>query len=116
MIRLATDADIPKSLIRASRQALASIDLVRVQEVGLRQAPDEAILEWSARENRILISFDRNTMVAAANQRVLNGLRMPGLIMPARNMRLRQMAEEIAIIVACSKPEELEGKVFFLPI
>ena len=35
-----------------------SVDLVRVQDVGLEQADDTSILAWAAENNRILLTHD----------------------------------------------------------
>jgi predicted nuclease of predicted toxin-antitoxin system len=39
------------------------LDLVRVQEVGLRTADDPDILEWAAAQGRVLVTRDRDTMI-----------------------------------------------------
>jgi predicted nuclease of predicted toxin-antitoxin system len=69
MLRLAADADVDGKIVRGLRRKQPDIDLVRVQDVGLRTADDESILEWSAIEGRILISGDRNTLIGFAGDR-----------------------------------------------
>jgi hypothetical protein len=116
MLKLATDADVPKSLIRAVCENIPELDLVRVQQVGLRQSGDAEILEWAAANDRVLVTFDRSTMIARAYERVTCGLPMPGLICPDRHMRRQEFAEQIEMIVRCCGPSELAGQVYFLPI
>lgn len=46
------------------------IDIVRVQDVGLRTMDDPAILQWGADEGRVLISRDLKTIPTFAHERV----------------------------------------------
>jgi predicted nuclease of predicted toxin-antitoxin system len=116
MLKLATDADIPKSLLQAVRQNIREVDILRVQDVGLRQAADAVILEWAASENRILITFDLATMIAEAIQRINRGPSMPGLICPDRSINRQDLADQMEMIVRCCKASEIESLVFYLPL
>jgi predicted nuclease of predicted toxin-antitoxin system len=62
MFKLAADASLDGPLYRALRRRLPDLDIVHVQDVGLRTASDPDILEWSAREGRVLLTHDRRTM------------------------------------------------------
>ena len=115
MLKLGTDADIPKSLIQAIYQTIPDLDLVRVQDIGLREARDSEILEWAAANDRILITFDRSTMIAHANERIECHLAMPGLICPDRCMSRKEFAEQIEMIVRCCSSSDLAGQIYFLP-
>jgi len=71
MLRLATDADFNGVVYRALLRELPDLDMVRVQDVGLRIAEDPDILAWAAVEGRILLTHDRDTMTDYAYQRAL---------------------------------------------
>ena len=77
MIRYCADENfsgaITRTLIRRG------IDIVRVQDVGLKGQPDAHVLEWAASERRIVLTNDRATLIATAYARVLEGAAMPGL-------------------------------------
>src|SRR5687768_4294090 len=66
MLRLATDADVHGAIIRGLRRHAPTLDLLRVQDALPEAASDQQVLTWATTENRILISNDRNTMVAEA--------------------------------------------------
>jgi predicted nuclease of predicted toxin-antitoxin system len=65
-LRLLIDADFNGRVIRGLLRREPSIDLLRVQNVGMRTAPDWEILDWAAVNDRIVLSHDRETMTAYA--------------------------------------------------
>ena len=59
MLRLASDADFNGDVVRGLFRLQPDLDLVRVQDVGLRTADDPTILQWTAAQGRILLTHDR---------------------------------------------------------
>ena len=116
MLRMASDADFNGDVIRGLLQRQPDLELVRVQDVGLRTANDPTILEWAASEGRILLSHDRATMTHYAYERLRAGLPMPGLFIIRNKPPLGQMIEEIILVAACNSQEEWKDRVEFLPL
>jgi uncharacterized protein with PIN domain len=116
MLRLASDADIHGDVIRGLRRRKPGLDLVRVQDVGLRTADDATILEWAATEGRVLITRDRKTLVGTAYQRVKAGLPLPGVIVFRHRLSIGQAIEEILTVASCSTEDEMKDRVVFLPL
>lgn len=56
------DENVDPDLVLGLKRRVEGIDIVRVQEVGLRTLDDLAILEWAAVEGRVLISRDVKTI------------------------------------------------------
>jgi predicted nuclease of predicted toxin-antitoxin system len=117
MLRLVSDGDFDGRLYRTLRKSRPELDLVRVQDVGLRTAPDPDILAWAAAEDRIVISQDYDTMPKFAYERIDAGLPMPGLLIVRRRaLSIGKLAEEILIVVLCSEPHEWRDRVGFIPL
>ncbi|HVG06220.1 MAG TPA: DUF5615 family PIN-like protein [Thermoanaerobaculia bacterium] len=116
MLRLAADENFDGRIVRGLLRLLPNLDLVRVQDTAIVEAEDEAVLEWAAREERLVLTHDVNTMTAAAWARVRAGLSMPGLIEVSSKMSVGQAIDEIRLIVFASRPGELAGQVIFLPL
>lgn len=66
MLRLASDEDVHGDLIRGLWRRRSDIDLVRVLDQLPEGTHDEFVLAWAAAVNRVLISYDRNTMIDCA--------------------------------------------------
>lgn len=65
MLRLLADENLNHDLIRGVLRRMPSLDLVRVQDVGLIEVDDPSVLEWAARERRIILTHEVNTMPAS---------------------------------------------------
>ena len=78
MIRLAADEDFNGIILRGLRRRFPALDIVRAHTVGLGGALDEAILEWAARDERLLLSHDVTAMIAEAYARIDRGETMWG--------------------------------------
>ena len=89
MLRLLADENLNNRIVRALRLREPSLDLVRVQDVGLRGADDPVVLDWAASEGRIVLTHDASTMTRYAYERVEAGNPMPGVIEVAATAPLR---------------------------
>jgi predicted nuclease of predicted toxin-antitoxin system len=117
MLKLASDADFHGAVYRALLRRQPELDIVRVQDAGLRTAADPDILAWAASEGRILLTHDRETMPKFAYQRVQQGLGMPGVfVLRNRPRYIGQMVEDVLLVALCSSQEEWENRVEFLPL
>ncbi len=63
MLPLAGDESRHGDIVRGLRRREPDIDLVLVEEAGLRGSVDPDVLGWAAAESRVLITQDENTMV-----------------------------------------------------
>ena len=91
-------------------------DVIRVQDTDVYQADDPTVLAWAAREGRILLTRDVNTMSGFAFDRIAAGLSMPGVIEIREQLSLRQAIDELLTIIGASSAEEWENQVTFLPL
>ena len=62
MLRLAADENFNSDIVRGLVRRKPDVDIVRVQDVGLSGADDPTILEWAAREGRVVVTHDVSTM------------------------------------------------------
>lgn len=117
MLRLAADEDFNNVILRGAQRRNADLDIVRVQDVaGLSGADDPTVLEWTAREDRVLFTHDVNTMTAQAYQRIKSGEPMPGLIAVPRDVPVGVAIEDLLLIAEYSTEEDWQERVSFLPL
>jgi predicted nuclease of predicted toxin-antitoxin system len=115
MLRLASDEDFHGAVVRGLLRRDPGLDLVRIQDAGIRTADDQTILAWAAANDRILLTHDRHTMPAVAAERIRLGLPMPGILV-VKKVSVREMIEEILIVVHWSEQSEWKDVVGFLPL
>jgi predicted nuclease of predicted toxin-antitoxin system len=92
------------------------LDLLRVQDVGLQEVDDPEILAWAAIYERILLTHDRATMPDFAYNRLVAGEPMVGMFVVNDRMLIRQVIDELLLLIDCSGQEEWQGVVLYLPL
>lgn len=115
-MKFIADEDFNNRIVRGLRLRLQTIDLVRVQEVGLIGKHDTEVLEWAAREERLVLTHDAATMIDFAYSRIANGAQMPGLIAASQYMPIGDVIEELIMLAKCSLEGEWSGQVLYLPL
>lgn len=104
--------NITKGLLRRNPR----FDILRTQDTPLSGADDSVLLERAARDGRMLLSHDVNTVVALAYERVARGQPVSGVFVCRSTLPVALVIEEIETIDECSDPGEWEGRVVFLPL
>lgn len=116
MLPLASDANFNGDIIRGLLQRRPDLDLIQVQDVGLRTTDDPTILEWCATAARVLLTHDRATMTHFAYERVRSGQPMPGVFVIRNKPPFGPIIDEILLIADCSTVEDWRNRVEFLPL
>jgi hypothetical protein len=116
MLRLAADENFNNDIVRGVRRRNPHVDIVRIQDAGLSESDDPAILEWAAKNGRVLLTHDVSTMTACAYERVTDGKSMPGVFEVKRKVPIGIAIEEIVLLAECSLEGEWEGQVRYLPL
>lgn len=116
MIRLLIDEDVHGDIVKGLRRRQPTLDLVRVQDVGLRHTPDPLILEWAAQQGRVVVSVDKKTLAVDAWNRVARGLPMPGVAILRVFLTIGQAIHELEIIALAGNPDDFRDQVIYLPM
>ena len=116
MLLLVSDENFNNDIVRGLLRRNPALDIVRVQDVGLRGKEDSLILEWAANEGRVVLTHDAATMAYFAYERVQAGLSMPGVIEVADDLPLAQVIADILLMAETSEKNEWEGRVIYLPL
>ncbi len=116
MLRLVSDENFKGSITRGILLRQPTLDLVRVQDIGLSGTDDPIILQWAAQESRLVLTHDVRTMPKFATERILSRERMPGLIIAARRASVGAIIDDILLITTCSLEDEWENRILYIPL
>lgn len=116
MLRFLSDENFNGDIIRGLFLRQPDIDLLRVQDVGLREVDDPKVLGWAAANDRIVLTHDRATMPDFAYGRLLRKEQMSGLFVVNDRMPIRQAIDELLLLNGCSEQSEWKEVVLFLPL
>ncbi len=110
------DEDFDNDILRGVRLRMPEVDIVRAQDVGLSGSDDPDVLEWAAREGRVLLTHDVNSMIGHAVTRVQAGMRMPGVVAVRQSLLIGKAIEDILLLAQCGREGDYEGQVEYLPL
>lgn len=110
------DENFNNDILRGLLRRDPSLDILRIQDVGLTHAPDPDVLEWAAKENRVLLTHDRNTITKFAYERVKEEKPMPGVIEVDSSVPMSVAIEDILLLAISSNKGEWEGQLIYLPL
>lgn len=116
MIRLAADEDFNSNIVRGVLRRKPDLDIVRIQDASLSGSDDPTVLEWCAREGRVLLTHDVSTMTRYAYERVEAGQSMPEVFEVRQTLPIGRTIEDILLLAECSFEGEWEGQVRYLPL
>ena len=116
MLRIFIDQDFDHDILRGLRLRVPALDAVTAREAGMDRKSDQEILAWAAREGRIVVTHDRNTMPHHAYDRVRSADPMPGVFVVPREMPVGSVIAELQVLIECSLEGEWEHLVVFLPL
>jgi hypothetical protein len=116
MTRFLADEDFNNDIVRGLLRRVAGVDVVRVQDIGLRGATDDAVLAGAAEAGRVLLTHDSSTLIARAFARVQRGERMPGVIVVLQSLGVGAAIDDLVLVAECSSSEDWNDQVRYLPL
>src|SRR4051812_43159838 len=79
--RFLADHDLKHGILEGTFRRQPDLDFTRVSDFGLETHSDREVLSFAAREGRIVVSHDVNTMTAAAREVLGRREAMHGLLL-----------------------------------
>lgn len=114
--RFLFDHDFDDRIVRGFLRREPSAECVRCREVGLEKAADDVVLAYAAKEERVVVSHDVNTMRHAAIVRLTAGLPMHGLILSHQGAKIGVIIDDLQLLWTVLEADELIGTIRFLPV
>jgi hypothetical protein len=116
MLHLAADENFNHAILRGLRRRNPQVDAVRVQDAGLSGADDPTVLEWAAREGRVLVTHDSGTITHHAYDRVRARKTMSGVIVVALSASVGQVIEDLLLAIECTSEADWLDQVLYVPM
>ncbi len=109
------DASLNHTYLAALRRREPALDFQSAHSGGLASLPDHLVLEYAAKQNRILVSSDLRTMPRYFGERLAAGQTSPGLFLVAQSAPMAEVIEALLVIWAISDASEWRDQAFYLP-
>ena len=115
-MRFLADEDFDNRIVRGLTRRLPALDLVRVQDTEVAQADDDVVLEWAAKENRIILTHDVSTMTFEVARRLRKKLPMPGAFFVSQSLPVGMIIDELLLVAQYSFVDEYRDQIRFIPL
>lgn len=113
-VRFLFDHNVRGAVARGLRQR--EVDLLTAFEDGAHEMEDPDLLQRSVLLDRVLYTHD-DDLLSAADEWQEEGRSFPGIIFVHQTqLTIGEQIEELELIGKAAEPEELRGKVTFLPM
>jgi hypothetical protein len=116
LLRLAADENFNGYIVRGLLRRNPDLDILRVQDTEVSEADDPTVLEWAAREGRVLVTHDVNTITRFAYERVIEGKPMPGIFEVSDSLPVGRAIEDLLLLAECSEEGDWEGQILYIPL
>jgi len=114
-VKFLADENFSGRILRGLLREDPDIDIIRVQDTVLYQAEDPLVLEWAAKEERVLITHDIETMRKYAYERVAAGLPLSGVLLIRGESPIGRVIDDLLVIAGASDPIDWAQRVEFVP-
>ena len=115
-MRLLLDENFNNNILRGLLQQDRELDVIRAQDVPeIAGKDDPTLLEWAAKEERVLLTHDVRTVTRHAYERIREGKRMPGVIEVKLSAPLGIVIEDIMVVIVTGTADDVENKIIYLP-
>jgi predicted nuclease of predicted toxin-antitoxin system len=114
-VKFLFDENIDPATVRGLLREDASLDVVqaRLEHGG---TSDEFLIEWSTKQNCLLVTRDVNTLVGFAYKRVEEGVPTCGIIVLRQEASLRSIIQDLLLLAKASEADEWVNQVIYLPL
>ena len=113
-LRFQADADFNQIIVAAVLRRLPEVDFRTAMDAGLAGLHDREVLALVAREGRVLVTHDRQTMPKYFGE-FISKSKSPGVTIARQSLRSRVL-EDLALIWTASQPEEWTNRIIYLTL
>jgi len=114
-IRYQADADLNEIIVLAVVRREPAIDFQTAAATGLRHLKDPEVLALAAREGRVLVSHDHQTMPRHFGSFIAANT-SPGVLLVPQHLPIAAAVEELLLIWSAAEAEEFINRICFLPL
>jgi hypothetical protein len=115
VIRFAADENFNNDILHAIWRTEFTVDIIRVQDSEASGFEDPELLRWLAKENRILLTHDVNTIPGFIKDLLAEGVTLSGIFLVHLSKPIAAVAQDILLIARCSSLEEWTNQLWYLP-
>jgi hypothetical protein len=115
IVRFQADADLKHAIVRAILRRESTVDFQSASVGGLGGLNDLEVLAVAARDGRVLVSHDKQTMPDYFSEFVEKST-SSGVVIASQSLPIGLVVEELLLIWSASDSEEWINRIVHLPL
>lgn len=115
MAQFLADENFNWRILQGLLRQRPELNIVRAQDVSLRNTDDRVILEWAFQANRVLLTHDVSTITKFSKQRIASGLSTAGIIVIGEEASIGRVIEDILYLIE-RNADKWENTTWFVPL
>lgn len=116
MVRYLADANLHHAIVAGCLRREPSIDFLSAHAARLDGVNDADVLALAAKQNRILVTHDFQTMPEHFGEFISAGRPTPGVFLVKQRTPLARVIEELVLIWATSEPSDWTDRILEIPM
>ena len=113
-MRVATDENFNGNILAGLKARLPALDVIRIQDTVMYQAPDSKLLAWLDQENCILLTHDVRTMPRYVYERIRTGKRVTGVIEVREGPPIGKLIHELELLLGAGEADDFENIIHYI--
>ena len=113
-VRFQADNDLRKAILRSALRCESQLDFRSAQSALLEGVRDSEILALAARDGRILVSHDFQTMPRHFRE-FTEREHSPGVLLISQDLPIGEAVASLPLIWEASTPSDWEGRLWLVP-
>lgn len=114
-IRFLADADLNHAIVAAVLRRAPEADFRSATDAGLPGLHDLEVLALAAREGRLLVTHDQNTMPRFFSEFIAKRA-SSGVIVVRQKLTVASVLDDLVLIWTASRAEEWTNRIVYLPL
>ncbi len=114
-IRFQADADLNQIILAAVLRRLPEAGFRSATDAGLAGLHDLEVLALAARDGRLLVTHDKNTMPTHFGE-FIRKMASPGVVVVPQSLAVGRVLEDLALMWTASAAEEWTNRIVYLPL
>lgn len=116
MVRFLADASLNHAVVAGCLRREPAIDFLSAHAARLEGVSDADVLALAARQDRILVTHDFQTMPKHFGEFIAGGRSSPGVFLVKQRTPLAQVIEELLLVWAASGPKDWTNRILEIPL
>jgi hypothetical protein len=110
-IRFLADANLNRAIYEGCRRREPAMNFLSPEEADLEGVPDPQVLAIAAREGRVLVTHDFQSMFGHFSDFLSSGSECPGVLLVSQAAAVRKAIDEIVRVWNEDTPEDMKNRI-----